>query len=116
MHDKQDSKIVASLAPLPAAHNRTFAERLPAQNKDDYERQAHTTFGTYEFIDSRELAARWNVPESWVRDHVRSRAEDPLPHVNLGKYVRFLWGSPELEEWIARRIVKGNNRRVGRVP
>ena len=69
----------------------------------------------YEFIDSGELARRWDVPVSWIRDQVRRRAEDPLPHVNLGKYVRFLWGSPELLEWIERRIVVGNNRRVGRV-
>jgi hypothetical protein len=73
-------------------------------------------FTEYEFIDSRELARRLAVPPSWIRDQVRARSEDPLPHVNLGKYVRFLWGSPELEDWIARRIVKGNNRRVGRVP
>jgi hypothetical protein len=70
---------------------------------------------SYEFIDCRELARRWDVPVSWIRDQVRRRAEDPLPHVNLGKYVRFLWDSPELQAWIDRRIVMGNNRRVGRV-
>jgi len=68
----------------------------------------------YEFIDSGELARRWGVPVSWVRDQVRGRAEDPLPHVNFGKYVRFLWGSEGLELWIRRRIVMGNNRRLGR--
>ncbi len=68
----------------------------------------------YEFIDSRELARRLTVPASWIRDQVRARSEDPLPHVNLGKYVRFLWGSPALELWIRRRIVVGNNRRLGR--
>src|SRR5712691_2665974 len=57
---------------------------------------------TYEFIDSRELARRMTVPISWVRDQVRARSQDPLPHINLGKYVRFLWGSPELEDWMAR--------------
>lgn len=69
----------------------------------------------YEFIDCSELARRWDVPVSWIRDQVRKRAEDPLPHVSLGKYVRFLWGSPELQAWVERRIVMGNNRRVGRV-
>src|SRR5208283_3922909 len=49
----------------------------------------------YEFIDSKELAARWALPESWVREQVRSRAADPLPHIRFGKYVRFRWGSPE---------------------
>lgn len=71
-------------------------------------------FTQYEFIDSRELARRLTVPTSWIRDQVRARSEDPLPHVNLGKYVRFLWGSPALELWIRRRIVLGNNRRLGR--
>jgi hypothetical protein len=68
----------------------------------------------YEIVDSRELARRLTVPVSWIRDQVRARSEDPLPHLNLGKYVRFLWGSPALEQWIRRRIVVGNNRRLGR--
>jgi hypothetical protein len=72
-------------------------------------------FTQYEFIDCTELARRLAVPTSWIRDQVRSRSQDPLPHVNLGKYVRFLWGSPALELWIHRRIVVGNNRRVERV-
>jgi hypothetical protein len=68
----------------------------------------------YEFIDSTELANRWNLPESWIRDQVRSRSTDPLPHVRFGKYVRFRWGSPELEEWAERRIVSVSNRKTGR--
>jgi len=69
----------------------------------------------YEFIDCKQLAALWSVPETWVRERVRSRSGDPLPHVRFGKYVRFRWGSPELEEWAERRIVGGSNRDVGRV-
>jgi hypothetical protein len=69
----------------------------------------------YEYIDSRELATRWAVPETWIRERVRTRCEDPLPHVRFGKYVRFRWGSPELEGWAERRIVGGSNRDVGRV-
>jgi hypothetical protein len=68
----------------------------------------------YQFIDSKQLASRWNVPETWVRERVRQRAEDPLPHVRFGKYVRFRWGSPELDEWAERRIVGANNRDMGR--
>ena len=82
---------------------------LPPSNYRDTERPTE-----YEFIDTRELARRLTVPPSWIRDQVRARSEDPLPHVNLGKYVRFLWGSPALELWIRRRIVVGNNRRLGR--
>ncbi len=61
---------------------------------------SHTPF---EVIDSHELAERWRVPETWVREQTRSRATDPLPHVRLGKYVRFEWGSAALEEWWRRR-------------
>ena len=69
----------------------------------------------YEFIDCKQLAIRWSVPETWVRERVRTRSDDPLPHVRFGKYVRFRWGSPELEDWAERRIVNGSNRDAGRV-
>ena len=68
----------------------------------------------YEFISSKELASRWDLPESWIREQVRARATDPLPHVRFGKYVRFRWGSPELELWAERRIVSGSNGKAGR--
>ena len=71
-------------------------------------------FHHYEFIDSKELASRWNLPESWIREQVRSRSSDPLPHVRFGKYVRFRWGSPELEGWAERRIVSSSNGKAGR--
>jgi hypothetical protein len=57
----------------------------------------------YELIDSRELARRLTVPESWVREHVRSRVPDPIPHLALGRYIRFRWGAPDLEAWLERR-------------
>jgi hypothetical protein len=69
----------------------------------------------YEFINAGELAERWAVPETWVRERVRSRCDDPLPHVKLGKYVRFRWGSPELEEWAERRIVGRQQQEDGAV-
>jgi hypothetical protein len=68
----------------------------------------------YEFIDCAVLASRWNEPESWAREHVRTRCVDPIPHIRFGKYVRFRWGSPELEDWAERRIVSSSNRVVGR--
>jgi hypothetical protein len=40
-----------------------------------------------EIIDSAELAKRLHLPESWVRDRVRVRSDDPLPHVKFGRYV-----------------------------
>jgi hypothetical protein len=59
----------------------------------------------FELIDASELAARWNVPESWIRNHTRQRTpqEQRIPCVRLGRYVRFEWGSTRLEEWLARQ-------------
>jgi len=63
-----------------------------------------------EIIDSKELATRLRVPESWVRDRVRVRSDDPLPHVKIGRYVRFEWGSPDLVQWWARHRVSKQGR------
>ncbi len=64
----------------------------------------------YERLDSKQLADRLNLPESWIRDQVRSRAEDPMPHAQYGKYIRYLWGSPELAAWLERRMIVPNNK------
>jgi hypothetical protein len=56
-----------------------------------------------EIINADELAKRLNLPPSWVRDQVRSRAMDPIPCLRFGRYVRFQWGHPALEEWLERR-------------
>jgi hypothetical protein len=60
--------------------------------------------GRFEVIDSAELAARWRVPESWIRNRTRARTpeEERIPCVRYGRYVRFEWGSPWLMEWVAK--------------
>ncbi len=57
-----------------------------------------------EFIDSKTLAERWNLPESWISSQARNRGLDVIPHLRFGKFVRFPWGSPELEDWAKRRL------------
>jgi hypothetical protein len=54
---------------------------------------------SFEVLDAGELATRWRVPVSWVREHTRDRAADPIPTVRLGRYVRFEWNSPALLKW-----------------
>ena len=63
----------------------------------------------HEFIDSKVLAQRLGLPESWVREYVRTRVLDPIPHYKMGKYVLFKWGSPELESWLQRHFVAGKS-------
>ncbi len=58
-------------------------------------------------IDAKELARRWNIPETWVRDNVRERTADPIPRVKIGHYVRFEWNSPQLHTWFDRRRSEG---------
>jgi hypothetical protein len=60
---------------------------------------------SFELVDSAELANRWKVPESWIRNHTRARTpkEERIPCIRLGRYVRFEWGSPQLAEWLAKK-------------
>ena len=60
----------------------------------------------FELLTAEELAERLRVPPTWVREQTRSRAldGDPLPHLRFGRYVRFRWGSPELEACLRRRL------------
>jgi predicted DNA-binding transcriptional regulator AlpA len=37
-----------------------------------------------------EVARLLQVPVSWVYEHTRPQCATPLPHVRLGKYLRFL--------------------------
>lgn len=69
---------------------------IPDQSKSDYE-----------VINSVELAKRWSLPESWIREQTRCRAADPLPCIRFGKYVRFRWQSPELQQWLTRHCSNG---------
>jgi len=58
----------------------------------------------YPVIDTPQLSHKWQVHDSWVRNHCRrDYTDDPIPHVKLGRYVRFEWGSPALNAWWARR-------------
>jgi hypothetical protein len=64
----------------------------------------------FEVLTAKELAGRWRVPESWIREQTRSRCADPIPHVRLGRYVRFSWSSPELAGWWKRRQSTAGSR------
>ena len=65
-----------------------------------------STSPRFELLKADELAERLRVPASWIREQTRSRSlqGDPLPHLRLGRYIRFQWGSPELEAWLRRRL------------
>jgi excisionase family DNA binding protein len=47
-------------------------------------------------VDAAEVADRLGVPKSWVLESARSGA---IPHVRLGRYVRF--DVADVDAWIA---------------
>ncbi len=99
------------LGQIDAFFNRqtlTFAPRETAyRNTGESMKTSVTPAATqpltqFEMIDGPTLAQRWQMKSTWVRKQTAS-ADDPLPHVKLGRYVRFLWDSPELNGWLDRR-------------
>jgi hypothetical protein len=59
-----------------------------------------STRGHFELLTPVELAERLKVPTSWVRERTRSRdlnGNDAIPHLRLGRYIRFQWGSLNLK-------------------
>jgi excisionase family DNA binding protein len=63
-----------------------------------------------ELLTVEEAAQFLKVPVSWVYEHVRSAAEDRLPVLKLGKYLRF--DMRDLSEYIdAKRQASRHGRR-----
>jgi excisionase family DNA binding protein len=50
---------------------------------------------TDRLLTAEELAERLNVPSRWALEHARAGT---IPHVRLGRYVRFDWG--DVVEWL----------------
>jgi excisionase family DNA binding protein len=51
----------------------------------------------------REVASMLQVPVSWVYERTRRRGPEQLPHIKLGKYLRF-------EESIIREFIEEQRR------
>ena len=45
-----------------------------------------------------DLAGMLKVPVSWVYEHVRLRGKERIPHLKLGKYLRFQ--EAEVRAWL----------------
>ena len=50
---------------------------------------ADTTFRDCVLLDVREVARIMKVPVSWVYERTRRRGSEQLPHLKIGKYLRF---------------------------
>ena len=55
---------------------------------------------TDKLLTVAEVAEILSVPVSWVYDRTRARGLQRIPHVKLGKYLRF--DASEIRNWIAQ--------------
>ena len=65
---------------------------------------SQTAENDVELLDARELAAKWRLPESWIRAQSRERVprDQRIPTIKFGRYRRYEVGSARLNEWLAK--------------
>lgn len=51
-----------------------------------------------ELMTVSEIASFLKVPVSWIYERTRRRGIERLPHMKLGKYLRF--SMPEIKKWL----------------
>jgi excisionase family DNA binding protein len=51
-----------------------------------------------ELLTVSEIASALKVPVSWVYERTRRSGGDRIPHIKLGKYLRFRWAA--VREWL----------------
>lgn len=59
------------------------------------------TYVAMELLTVEEVAALLKVPKSWIYEKTRRRGPDALPHVKLGKYLRF--DEMSVRAWLMKR-------------
>jgi hypothetical protein len=93
MIPKRDSRDISSAPAIEITRAKPAAVR---------DMSANSSFG--ELLDAEQLAVRLNVPPSWVRSRTRARTpkDERIPHVPLGRYIRFSW--PEVSAWLSARV------------
>ena len=67
----------------------TRSESTPVQQFANSAADAHGSDNLADLLTAQEAARFLRVTVSWVYEHVRPEAEDRLPVLKLGKYVRF---------------------------
>ncbi len=63
--------------------------------------------GTGRLLTAEQVGELLNVPKSWVYERTRRRGLERLPHLKLGKYVRFEEGA--VREFLERQKVSVRN-------
>ncbi len=63
--------------------------------------------GTGRLLTVEQVAEMYQVPKSWVYGRTRKRGVERLPHLKLGKYLRFEEGA--VREFLERQKVSVRN-------
>ncbi len=93
---KHFAELAARIAALKTLEGVLLSIMLNQRGSADHGQAAS------ELLTATEVAQRWHVPESWVREQARLGV---LPFVRLGHYVRF---SPdEVERFASERRKRG---------
>ena len=53
------------------------------------------------FWTVEDLASHLRVPKTWIYDRTRENGPEIIPHIKLGKYVRFNPESEAFQNWLA---------------
>jgi hypothetical protein len=90
---KRDSLSISSAQPIEIT--RPNRPAVPDMS-------ANSGFG--ELLTAEQLAAKLNLPPSWVRSRTRGRTprDERIPSVELGRYRRFHW--PTVQRWLEARV------------
>lgn len=91
--DGTAAQVESSLRELANSMDADTLQAEQERMRDEYANRLCRTCRTFqqpvvepvfEKIDSAELARRWGVSESWVRNHTRRGCKDMIPHRKLG--------------------------------
>jgi len=72
-----------------------------AINQDS--RDVSQNYDDDELLTVEDVAQRLKVPRSWVYAAIRCRTKNKLPHIRIGRYIRF-------EEAAVRSFIDGNKQ------
>jgi len=56
-----------------------------------------------------ELSGYLAVPEGWIYDRTQTNGPEVIPHIKLGKYIRFDPESEAFQRWLREHEVRAEN-------
>ena len=96
--EKHDAKQAAeSLAVDPAARARVNPLCQRGEVQETVEQPSTVS---RQLMNITELAGRLGVPKSWIYERTRCNGPERIPHLKMGKYLRFDPESEAFKKWL----------------